>query len=57
MTISGGQSKKVTITLNALGKRILKKNKKLKVDFTATQKLANGKTKTVLKKTLTFRKR
>ncbi len=57
VTINGGQTKKVRVTLNSLGRRILKKNKKLVVVFTATQKLANGKTKTVTKKTLTFRRR
>jgi hypothetical protein len=55
VTLSGGQRAKVTVKLNKLGKRILKGKHKLKIDFTATQKLANGKTKTVTKKTLTLR--
>ena len=55
VTLSGGQSAKVTVKLNKLGKRILKGKHKLKVVFSATQKLANGKTKTVTRKTLTLR--
>jgi streptogramin lyase len=55
VTLAGGQSAKVTVKLNKLGKRILKGKHKLKVVFSATQKLANGKTKTVTKKTLTLR--
>jgi streptogramin lyase len=55
VTLHGGQTAKVTVKLNKLGKRILKGKHKLKIDFSATQKLANGKTKTVTKKTLTLR--
>jgi streptogramin lyase len=55
VTLHGGQNVKVTVKLNKLGKRILKGKHKLKVVFSATQKLANGKTKTVTKKTLTLR--
>jgi streptogramin lyase len=55
VTLHGGQKAKVTVKLNKLGKRILKGKHKLKIVFTATQKLANGKTKTVVKKTLTLR--
>ena len=55
MTLNGGQSAKVTVKLNKLGKRILKGKHKLKIVFTATQKLPNGKTKTVTRKTLTLR--
>jgi streptogramin lyase len=55
VTLHGGQKAKVTVKLNKLGKRILKGKHKLKIDFSATQKLANGKTKTVTKKTLTLR--
>jgi hypothetical protein len=55
VTLNGGQKAKVTVKLNKLGKRILKGKHKLKIDFSATQKLANGKTKTVTKKTLTLR--
>ncbi|WP_272473214.1 Vgb family protein [Baekduia alba] len=55
VTLRGGQSAKVTIKLNKLGQRILKKNGKVKVDFIATEKLANGKTRVVSRKTLTVR--
>ncbi len=55
VTLHGGQQAKVTVKLNKLGKRILKGKHKLKVVFSATQKLANGKTKTITKKTLTLR--
>jgi streptogramin lyase len=55
VTLHGGQKAKVTVKLNKLGKRILKGKHNLKIDFSATQKLANGKTKTVTKKTLTLR--
>jgi streptogramin lyase len=57
VTLRGGQTAKVTVKLNRLGKRILKGKHKLVVVFSATQKLANGKTKTVTKKTLTLRSR
>ena len=57
VTLRGGQSAKVTVKLNALGRRILKAKRKLKVDFTATQTLAGGKTKLVTKKTLTLKSR
>ena len=56
VTLRGGQSAKVTVKLNALGKRILKK-KKLNVDFTATEPLAGGKTKLVTKRTVVMRRR
>ena len=55
VTLHGGQKAKVTVKLNKLGKRILKGKHKLKIVFSATQKLANGKTKTVTRKTLTLR--
>ncbi|MET0604766.1 MAG: hypothetical protein ABW167_22490 [Baekduia sp.] len=55
VTLNGGQSAKVTVKLNKLGKRILKGKHKLKIVFTATQKVAGGKTKTVTRKTLTLR--
>jgi streptogramin lyase len=55
VTLHGGQTAKVTVKLNALGRRILKGKHKLKVDFTATEKLAGGKTKVLSKKTLTMK--
>ena len=55
--LSGGQRAKVRVKLNALGRRILKARHRLRVDFVATQKLGAGKTKVLLKKTLTVRTR
>ena len=55
VTLHGGQKAKVTVKLNKLGKRILKGKHKLKIVFSATQKLSNGKTKTVTRKNLTLR--
>jgi streptogramin lyase len=55
VTLQGGQNAKVTVKLNKLGKRILKGKHKLKIVFSATQKLPNGKTKTITRKTLTLR--
>jgi streptogramin lyase len=55
VTLRGGQSAKVTVTLNKLGQRILKGKRKVKVDYTVTQKLANGKTKVLSRKTLTMK--
>jgi sugar lactone lactonase YvrE len=57
VTLHGGQTAKVTVKLNTLGKRILKGKHKLKVVFTATQKLPSGKTKLLTNKTLTLRSR
>jgi hypothetical protein len=59
VTLHGGQSAKVSVKLNALGKRLLKGKRKLRVDFTATQKLPGGKTKVLTKKTLkmTYKRR
>jgi streptogramin lyase len=56
VTLKGGQSKKVTIKLNAKGRKLLKKAKKLKSTFTVTQSVNGGKAKTILKKTVTFRR-
>jgi hypothetical protein len=55
VTLRGGQKAKVTVKLNKLGRRILKGKHKLVVVFTARQKLADGKTKTITKKTLILR--
>ena len=55
VTLNGGQKAKVTIKLNSLGKRILAKKKRLRIDVVATQKLESGKSKVVLKKTLTMK--
>jgi streptogramin lyase len=55
VTLKGGESRKVTITLNKLGMRILKGKGKLKFDYIVTQKLDGGKTKTLSRKTLTMK--
>jgi streptogramin lyase len=55
VTLKGGQKRKVTITLNKLGQRILKGKGQVKIDFIVTQKLADGKTKTLSRKTLTMK--
>lgn len=58
VTLKGGQRKKVTITLNKAGRKLLKnaKNGKLTLYFTATQKGAKGKPpKRVKKAKVTFK--
>ena len=55
VVLKGGQKKKITIKLNKLGQRILKKNGKVKVDFVVSQKQANGKLKVISRKTLTVK--
>lgn len=55
VTLRGGQRAKVTLRLNRLGRRILKGQRRLRVVFTASEKLANGKTRTVSRKNLTMR--
>jgi hypothetical protein len=56
VTLTGGQSRKVTIKLNAKGRKLLKKLRKLRSTFTVTQSINGGKPKTILKKTVTFRR-
>jgi streptogramin lyase len=55
VTLKGGEKRRVTIKLNRLGMRILKAKGSVKIDYIVTQKLANGKTKTLARKTLTMR--
>jgi streptogramin lyase len=55
VTLKGGEKRKVTITLNALGRRILRGKGSFRVDFIVTQKLAGGKTRTVSRRTLTMK--
>lgn len=55
VTLKGGQRAKVTITLNKLGKRILKAKGRLKVDVVATQRLDGKRTKVVLRKTVVMK--
>jgi streptogramin lyase len=56
VTLRGGQHKKVTVTLNAKGRKLLKSKGRLQVYFTATQKQANGKPKRVKQAKLTLKK-
>jgi hypothetical protein len=55
LVLKGGQSKRVTITLNRLGRRILRKLGRIKVDFVTSEKQANGKTKVISSKVLTIK--
>jgi hypothetical protein len=55
VTLRGGQHKKVTITLNATGRKLLKSKGRLQVYFTATQKQASGKPKRVKTAKLTLK--
>jgi streptogramin lyase len=55
ITLHGGQHKKVTITLNAKGRKLLKSKGRLQVYFTATQAQANGKPKRVKQAKMTLK--
>ncbi|WP_027008427.1 hypothetical protein [Conexibacter woesei] len=55
LVLHGGQSKKVTIRLNRLGQRILRKLGRIKVDFVTSEVQANGRTKVISTKVLTIR--
>jgi streptogramin lyase len=55
VTLKGGETRKITIKLNQLGQRILKAKGSLKIDYVVTQKLADGKTKMLTRKTLTMK--
>jgi hypothetical protein len=56
VTLHGGEHRKVTITLNAKGRKLLKSRGTLQVYFTATQAQASGKApKRVKKAKLTLR--
>jgi streptogramin lyase len=55
LSLAGGESAKVTISLNAKGKAILKRDGVLNLTFHAQQKLSKGKTKTLKTKKLTLR--
>ena len=55
ITLKGGESKQVTIKLNAKGKKLLKKIKKFKARLTITQTVTGQKKpKTILKKNVTL---
>ncbi len=56
VTLSGGQSRKVTVKLNATGRKLVKKAKKLKATLTVTQSRNGAKPASILKKSLTFRR-
>lgn len=56
-TLRGGQHKKVTITLNAKGRKLLKSKGRLQVYFTATQAQAKGKPKRVKQVKLTLKRK
>ncbi|HET6508142.1 MAG TPA: hypothetical protein VFG42_15230 [Baekduia sp.] len=55
VTLKGGETRRITIKLNKLGQRILKRKHALKVDFVVSQKLDGGRTKTLSRRTLTVR--
>jgi streptogramin lyase len=57
VTLSGGQSAKVTVKLNKLGKKLFKKKKRFKATFTVQQTLKGAKQPTtLLKKNVTFKR-
>jgi streptogramin lyase len=56
VTLRGGQHRKVTITLNAKGRKLLKSKGRLQVYFTATQAQANGKPKRVKQTKMTLKR-
>lgn len=53
VTLKGGETRKVTIKLNRLGQRILRRKHAVKVDLVVRQKVDGGKTKVLSRKTLT----
>jgi streptogramin lyase len=57
VTLRGGQHKKVTITLNKGGRKLLKRSGRLSVYFTATQAQPDGKAKRVKQAKITQRKK
>jgi streptogramin lyase len=58
VTLHGGQHRKVTIALNATGRKLLKSRRRLQVYFTATQAQPNGRApKRVKKAKLTLKAR
>ena len=56
VTLKGGEQRKVTVKLNSKGKKLLKKIKRFKATFTVTQSRSGAKPKTVLKKTVRFKR-
>jgi streptogramin lyase len=57
VTLHGGQSKKVTVKLNAKGRRLLKRGKRLKSTLTVTQSVNGRKAKVLLKRSVTFKRK
>jgi streptogramin lyase len=55
VTLKGGQKKKITLKLNAKGRKLLKKQG-FKATLTVTQAVNGGKKKTILKKTVRFKR-
>lgn len=56
VTLRGGQRRKVTITLNAKGRKLLRSRGRLKVYFTAAQAQADGKPKRVKQAKITLKR-
>ena len=55
VTLKGGQKKKITVKLNAKGRKLLKKQG-FKATLTVTQSQNGKKPKTILKKNLRFKR-
>lgn len=55
LTLHGGQRRRVTISLNATGRRLLRRRGRLTVYFTVTQRGADGRGRRIRKAKLTFR--
>jgi streptogramin lyase len=55
VTMHGGERRKITIQLNAKGRKLVKKKGRLKLYFTATQKGATGKAKRIKATRVTFK--
>ena len=56
VNLKGGQKKKVTVKLNAKGRKLLKSKGRVKLYFSVTQKRANGKPKRIKAMRVTFKK-
>jgi hypothetical protein len=56
VTLNGGESRTVRITLNSTGRRLLNARHKLKVTLRVTQTLASGHVTTLPSQTVTFKK-
>jgi len=55
VTLAGGTSAKVTVALNAKGRKILKRDKRLNATFTVTQSVNGGKKTKIKTKKVTFK--